>query len=139
MNCISSINYCIFIYSSINFQKIGGDKNGEQPLFEREQVKNAKEIMRPFVLRRLKVEVLRDLPYKKDEIIRCALIEKQQSMYNKLVAQFSAEASEITDVNGTGMMMQLRKLANHPLLVRDYYDEKKLKVCIQSMKLFLSR
>ncbi|XP_018300308.1 SWI/SNF-related matrix-associated actin-dependent regulator of chromatin subfamily A containing DEAD/H box 1 homolog [Mycetomoellerius zeteki] len=101
-------------------------KNGEQPMFEREQVKNAKEIMRPFVLRRLKVEVLRDLPHKKDEIIRCTLIEKQQSMYNKLVAQFSAEASEITDVNGTGMMMQLRKLANHPLLVRDYYDENKL-------------
>ncbi|KAG5322249.1 SMRCD regulator, partial [Pseudoatta argentina] len=101
-------------------------KNGEQPMFEREQVKNAKEIMRPFVLRRLKVEVLRDLPYKKDEIIRCTLIEKQQSMYNKLVAQFSAEASEITDVNGTGMMMQLRKLANHPLLIRDYYDENKL-------------
>ncbi|KAL6448050.1 hypothetical protein ACFW04_000235 [Cataglyphis niger] len=104
----------------------GDKKNGEQPLFEREQVKNAKEIMRPFVLRRLKNQVLRDLPDKKDEIIRCALIEKQQSMYNKLVAQFSAEASEITEVNGTGMMMQLRKLANHPLLVRDYYNEKKL-------------
>ncbi|XP_032675946.1 SWI/SNF-related matrix-associated actin-dependent regulator of chromatin subfamily A containing DEAD/H box 1 homolog isoform X1 [Odontomachus brunneus] len=102
-------------------------KDGEQPsLFEKEQVKNAKEIMRPFVLRRLKTEVLRDLPYKKDEIIRCALTEKQQSMYEKLIAQFSAEASEITDVNGTGMMMQLRKLANHPLLVRDYYNEEKL-------------
>ncbi|XP_077268136.1 SWI/SNF-related, matrix-associated actin-dependent regulator of chromatin, subfamily a, containing DEAD/H box 1 isoform X2 [Temnothorax americanus] len=112
---------------SKNHKAPNDKKNGEQPLFEREQVKNAKEIMRPFVLRRLKVEVLRDLPNKKDEIIRCALIEKQQSMYNKLVAQFSAEASEITDVNGTGMMMQLRKLANHPLLVRDYYDEKKLK------------
>ncbi|KAL0107362.1 hypothetical protein PUN28_015725 [Cardiocondyla obscurior] len=107
--------------------KLGDKKNGEQPMFEREQVKNAKEIMRPFVLRRLKVEVLRDLPNKKDEIIRCPLIEKQQSMYNKLVAQFSAQANEITDVNGTGMMMQLRKLANHPLLIRDYYDEEKLK------------
>ncbi|XP_014471797.1 PREDICTED: SWI/SNF-related matrix-associated actin-dependent regulator of chromatin subfamily A containing DEAD/H box 1 homolog isoform X2 [Dinoponera quadriceps] len=106
----------------------GDKKDGDQPLFEREQVKNAKKIMRPFVLRRLKAEVLRDLPYKKDEIIRCALIKKQQSMYDKLIAQFSAEANEITDVNGTGMMMQLRKLANHPLLVRDYYDEEKLKI-----------
>jgi len=86
--------------------------------------------MRPFVLRRLKSEVLRDLPYKKDEITRCELIEKQRKIYDRLVAQFSAEASEITDVNGTGMMMQLRKVANHPLLIRDYYDEKKLKVCI---------
>lgn len=110
-------------------QKTPGDKkDGDQPLFEREQVKNAKEIMRPFVLRRLKTEVLRDLPYKKDEIMRCTLTKKQQSMYNKLIAQFSAEANEITDVNGTGMMMQLRKLANHPLLVRDYYDEEKLQV-----------
>ncbi|KAH0954847.1 hypothetical protein HN011_009740 [Eciton burchellii] len=107
--------------------KISSDKrDGEQPLFEREQVKNAKEIMRPFVLRRLKSEVLRDLPYKKDEITRCELIEKQRKIYDKLVAQFTAEASEITDVNGTGMMMQLRKVANHPLLIRDYYDEKKL-------------
>ncbi|XP_029164330.1 SWI/SNF-related matrix-associated actin-dependent regulator of chromatin subfamily A containing DEAD/H box 1 homolog [Nylanderia fulva] len=105
----------------------GDKKLGEQPLFEREQIKNAKEIMRPFVLRRLKTQVLSDLPYKKDEIIRCALVEKQQSMYNKLVAQFSAEASEIDGVNGIGMVMQLRKLANHPLLVRDYYDEKKLR------------
>ncbi|EFN83220.1 SWI/SNF-related matrix-associated actin-dependent regulator of chromatin subfamily A containing DEAD/H box 1 homolog isoform X2 [Harpegnathos saltator] len=103
-------------------------KDKDQPLFEREQVKNAKEIMRPFVLRRLKAEVLNDLPYKKDEIIRCELLSKQQSMYDRLIAQFSAEANEITDVNGTGIMMQLRKLANHPLLVRDYYDEEKLTI-----------
>lgn len=93
--------------------------------------------MRPFVLRRLKTEVLRDLPYKKDEIIRCAMVEKQQSMYDRLIAQFSAEASEITDVNGTGMMMQLRKLANHPLLMRDYYDEEKLQVHIYIKMLHL--
>ncbi|KYN07495.1 PREDICTED: SWI/SNF-related matrix-associated actin-dependent regulator of chromatin subfamily A containing DEAD/H box 1 homolog [Cyphomyrmex costatus] len=113
---------------SKNPKALSDKKNGEQPFFEREQVKNAKEIMRPFVLRRLKVEVLCDLPQKTNEIIRCTLIEKQQSMYNKLLAQFSAEASEITDLNGVGMMMQLRKLANHPLLVRDHYDEDKLKV-----------
>lgn len=99
--------------------------------------------MQPFVLRRLKTEVLRDLPQKNEEIIRCVLIEKQQSMYNKLIAQFSKRIAqekdgEITDANesGTGMMMQLRKLANHPLLIRDYYDEKKLKVSVQSKKLF---
>lgn len=114
----------------INFQKTPIDKKDEeQPLFEKKQVKNAKEIMRPFVLRRLKSEVLRDLPLKTDEIKRCSLTEKQKNMYNTLVAQFSAEASEITDVNGVGIMMQLRKLANHSLLVRDYYDEAKLKVC----------
>lgn len=86
--------------------------------------------MRPFFLRRLKTEVLRDLPDKKSEIIRCTLIEKQRNMYNKLIAQFSMEAKQSTNVNEVGMMMQLRKLANHPLLVRNYYDETKLKVYI---------
>ncbi|XP_076302965.1 LOW QUALITY PROTEIN: SWI/SNF-related matrix-associated actin-dependent regulator of chromatin subfamily A containing DEAD/H box 1 homolog [Lasioglossum baleicum] len=102
-------------------------KNGEQPLFEQEQVKNAKQIMRPFVLRRLKAEVLRDLPAKSERVIKCPMIEKQQKMYTNLVAEFSAEADQSTEVNGIGMMMQLRKLANHPLLVQDYYNESKLK------------
>ncbi|XP_068969268.1 SWI/SNF-related matrix-associated actin-dependent regulator of chromatin subfamily A containing DEAD/H box 1 homolog [Bombus flavifrons] len=103
-------------------------KNSEQPLFEQEQVKNAKQIMRPFVLRRLKAEVLRDLPEKTERVIKCPMIEKQRKMYTNLVAEFSAEADQSTEVNGIGMMMQLRKLANHPLLVRDYYNESKLKV-----------
>ncbi|XP_071878921.1 SWI/SNF-related, matrix-associated actin-dependent regulator of chromatin, subfamily a, containing DEAD/H box 1 [Bombus fervidus] len=103
-------------------------KNSEQPLFEQEQVKNAKQIMRPFVLRRLKAEVLRDLPEKTERVIKCPMIEKQRKMYTNLVAEFSAEADQSTEVNGIGMMMQLRKLANHPLLVRDYYNESKLKI-----------
>lgn len=97
-------------------------------MFEQEQVKNAKQIMRPFVLRRLKAEVLRDLPEKKERMIKCPMIEKQQKMYTNLIAEFSAEADQNTEVNGIGMMMQLRKLANHPLLVRDYYNKSKLKV-----------
>ncbi|CAL7947261.1 unnamed protein product [Xylocopa violacea] len=103
-------------------------KSNEQPLFEQEQVKNAKQIMRPFVLRRLKSEVLRDLPQKTDRVIKCPMLEKQQEMYTNLVAEFSAEADQSAVVNGIGMMMQLRKLANHPLLVRDYYNESKLKI-----------
>lgn len=91
-------------------------------------MKNAKQIMRPFVLRRLKSEVLRDLPEKTDRVIKCPMIEKQKKMYTNLIAEFSAEADQSTEVNGIGMMMRLRKLANHPLLSRDYYNESKLKV-----------
>ena len=102
-------------------------KNGDQPLFEQEQVKNAKQIMRPFVLRRLKSDVLRNMPKKSDRVIKCPMTEKQKGMYKSLIAQFSAEADQSSEVNGIGMMMQLRKLANHPLLSRDYYNESKLK------------
>ncbi|XP_076654676.1 SWI/SNF-related, matrix-associated actin-dependent regulator of chromatin, subfamily a, containing DEAD/H box 1 [Halictus rubicundus] len=101
---------------------------GEKPLFEQEQVKNAKQIMKPFVLRRLKSEVLRDLPEKSERLIRVPMTEKQKKMYRNLIAEFSAEADQSSEVNGIGMMMQLRKLANHPLLVRDYFNESRLRI-----------
>ncbi|KAF7405622.1 hypothetical protein HZH68_004991 [Vespula germanica] len=107
--------------------KMSSDKTNKQPLFEQQQVKNAKQIMRPFVLRRLKAEVLCDLPEKTDEVIRCTLTKKQDRMYKNLLEKFSVEANESAEVNGVGMMMQLRKLANHPLLIRDYYKETQLK------------
>lgn len=84
--------------------------------------------MKPFVLRRLKSEVLKDLPQKNYEIILCPLIEKQSNIYNKLVVKFSDEASEKEEFDGAMMMMQLRKLANHPLLFRNNYEEDKLLV-----------
>lgn len=91
-------------------------------------MKNAKQIMRPFVLRRLKSEVLGDLPLKTEKVMKCSLLKKQREMYKNLVSEFSEEAGRTGDVNGIGMMMQLRKLANHPLLLRNYYDEDKLEV-----------
>ncbi|XP_003424919.1 SWI/SNF-related matrix-associated actin-dependent regulator of chromatin subfamily A containing DEAD/H box 1 homolog isoform X2 [Nasonia vitripennis] len=108
--------------------KIAANKSSEdKPLFEEEQVKNAKQIMKPFVLRRLKVDVLKDMPPKSDEVIYCSMTKKQKEMYSNLVARFSAEAGESLQVDGIGMMMKLRKLANHPLLVQDYYKEEKLR------------
>ncbi|XP_015435861.1 PREDICTED: SWI/SNF-related matrix-associated actin-dependent regulator of chromatin subfamily A containing DEAD/H box 1 homolog [Dufourea novaeangliae] len=108
--------------------KLPSVENSKQPQFEQEQVKNAKQIMKPFVLRRLKSEVLRDLPQKTDRVMRVPMTEKQQKMYRNLIAEFSAEADRSSEVNGIGMMIQLRKLANHTLLVRDYYNESKLRI-----------
>lgn len=92
--------------------------------------------MKPFILRRLKSEVLKDLPKKSAEIIKCPLIKKQKDLYTNLLARFSAEAKENSEVDGTGMLMQLRKLANHPLLIQDYYKEDQLRVgiCISYIK-----
>ncbi|XP_034946491.1 SWI/SNF-related matrix-associated actin-dependent regulator of chromatin subfamily A containing DEAD/H box 1 homolog [Chelonus insularis] len=103
--------------------KLAGD-NRDKPLFEQEQVKNAKLIMKPFFLRRLKSQVLKDLPIKTEKIIKCSLVKKQREMYKQLMVQFS-EANYSED-SGVSMMMKLRKLANHPLLMRDYYDEEKV-------------
>ena len=91
--------------------------------------------MKPFVLRRLKSEVLKDLPDKSEEVVWCQLTENQKEMYESLLAKFSAEAGENTQVDGIGMMMQLRKLANHPLLSLKYYNDEKLQVSILVLKI----
>ncbi|XP_033230612.1 SWI/SNF-related matrix-associated actin-dependent regulator of chromatin subfamily A containing DEAD/H box 1 homolog [Belonocnema kinseyi] len=109
--------------------KLSAMKDGkDKPIFEQEQVQNAKQIMKPFVLRRLKTEVLRDLPKKSEEVVKCPMIEKQKEMYTNLISEFSDEANRNHEINGVGMMMQLRKLANHPLLFRAYYTEDKLRL-----------
>ncbi|EEB13299.1 conserved hypothetical protein [Pediculus humanus corporis] len=102
------------------------------PKFEQEQVSQAKKIMQPFVLRRLKKDVLKDLPKKTEEIIYCEMIEKQKFKYENLISTFSKKTEnkntkeDIDEVSGLSMMMDLRKLSNHPLLLREIYDENKL-------------
>ena len=53
----------------------------------------------------------------------------QRELYDELKKKFSEEVAEKTEVakrGGQVMLMELRKTANHHLLVRKKYDEKKL-------------
>lgn len=106
--------------------------------FERERIEQAKRIMKPFVLRRLKFDVLKQLPAKHDEVKLCPMANVQQEEYTNLVAELSSKVKrsneEKVHTNGIGMMMELRKLANHPLLLRRLYTEEKLR---QMAKLML--
>uniref|UniRef100_A0A8C1QC18 DNA helicase n=1 Tax=Cyprinus carpio TaxID=7962 RepID=A0A8C1QC18_CYPCA len=97
----------------------------EQSSFERDRITHAKLIMRPFILRRVKSEVLKQLPAKEEQVEFCAMSEKQQELYSalfhKLKRSSNGEKRELTNV-----MMQLRKMSNHPLLHRQYYTTEKL-------------
>lgn len=48
--------------------------------------------MQPFVLRRLKKDVLKDLPKKTEELIYCDMIPKQKSRYTNLISTFTKRA-----------------------------------------------
>ncbi|XP_065260700.1 SWI/SNF-related matrix-associated actin-dependent regulator of chromatin subfamily A containing DEAD/H box 1 [Emys orbicularis] len=101
----------------------------EHSIYEKERIAHAKQIIKPFILRRVKDEVLKQLPPKKDLIELCDMSEKQEQLYYDLFNKLkkSIDSQEKNSEMGN-VMMQLRKMANHPLLHRQYYTADKLKM-----------
>lgn len=85
------------------------------------------------MLRRLKENVLRDLPPKTIAVEKCALQPDQKVKYENILLEFK-EVSEAKDSNcHMAYFMMLRKMANHPLLLRYYFT-----VCIFMIDSFVS-
>lgn len=76
------------------------------------------EVLRPFMLRRVKDQVLDQLPEKVEKVLRCELSGWQRKLYNT-IHQRSIASKEKDGGSGPGMnnaIMQLRKVCNHPYL-----------------------
>eukprot|EP00057_Strongylocentrotus_purpuratus_P018433 XP_011672907.1 PREDICTED: SWI/SNF-related matrix-associated actin-dependent regulator of chromatin subfamily A containing DEAD/H box 1 [Strongylocentrotus purpuratus] len=101
----------------------------EQSSYEMERIAHAKQIMQPFLLRRIKDDVLSQLPKKKERVEHVEMTEEQKKGYNDLVASISKEIKSSENKAGkmSCAMMELRKQANHPLLRRGHYDNQKLR------------
>jgi len=84
------------------------------------------ELLRPFMLRRVKSEVLDQLPEKVEKVLRCELSSWQKELYKQIsvkavesngllndafVGQPTAPARGLNNI-----VMQLRKVCNHPML-----------------------
>ncbi|XP_018107632.1 SWI/SNF-related matrix-associated actin-dependent regulator of chromatin subfamily A containing DEAD/H box 1 isoform X2 [Xenopus laevis] len=106
----------------------------EQSTFEKERIAHAKQIMKPFILRRVKNEVLKQLPPKQDQIKFCPMSKKQDQLYSGLLNKLK-KSIDATEKNSElcNVMMHLRKMANHPLLHRQYYTAEKLRTMSKLM------
>ncbi len=79
-------------------------------------------IMRPFLLRRLKKDVAKQLPGKFEHIVACKLSKRQLFLYEEYMSRSSVKAS-LTGGNYLGMMnilMQLRKVIYNSSILRNY-------------------
>ncbi|EPS34399.1 hypothetical protein PDE_09363 [Penicillium oxalicum 114-2] len=111
------------------FANTGGQDRMD--LTEEEQllvIRRLHKVLRPFLLRRLKKDVEKDLPDKQERVIKCRFSALQTRLYKQLVTHNKMAVSDgkggKTNVRGlSNMLMQLRKLCNHPFVFEPVEDQ----------------
>ena len=94
-----------------------------------QELKLVAEGLRPFILRRTKAEVLKDLPPKTEQILYCSLYEPQQELYDKLRLAYQAKLLEEGDgkqgsaIQVLEALLRLRQVAVHPGMVDPEWAE----------------
>lgn len=122
------------------------------PLLSQQAINKAKTMMTPFVLRRKKAQVLKYLPKKHHDIVRCPMTPTQRAIYDEYIEkgkstklererrkQLTGKDAELARkspvASSSNVMMSLRKASMHPLLFRKNYTDDMLKeMSIKIMK-----
>ena len=105
--------------------------NDKMELTEEEQllvIRRLHKVLRPFLLRRLKKDVEKDLPDKQERVIKCRFSALQAKLYKQLVTYNRMSVSDgkggKTGMRGlSNMLMQLRKLCNHPFVFEQVEEQ----------------
>ncbi|VDO67621.1 unnamed protein product, partial [Onchocerca flexuosa] len=76
------------------------------------------QVLRPFILRRLKSDVEKQLPEKTEYIIKCPLSKRQRCLYDDFMSRRSTRENLRSGsvMSVLNIVMQLRKCCNHPNL-----------------------
>ena len=95
----------------------------------------------PFILRRLKKEVLKELPEKIETSMYCEMDKTQRELYQAMVYEMKAEMTEEIKVQGIersrikilALLMRLRQICCDPSLYLENYtgESAKLKLCLE--------
>lgn len=82
----------------------------------KQMVSKLHEVLRPFLLRRLKRDVEKSLRPKVEHVLKCPLSKRQRQLYEDFLARSETQNTlESGDFFGVmGVLMQLRKVCNHP-------------------------
>ncbi|KAK9881705.1 hypothetical protein WA026_017223 [Henosepilachna vigintioctopunctata] len=81
-------------------------------------IKRLHKVLRPFLLRRLKSEVEKQMPKKYEHVVMCRLSKRQRFLYDDYMSRAKtretlASGNLLSVIN---VLMQLRKVCNHPNL-----------------------
>ena len=103
-----------------------------------DNLKNLREIISPFILRRTKKQVLKELPEKIEKNILIDLDDKQKKLYFGYQEKYKKEVEENASdaIKILSYITRLRQLCNHPKLFLDEYKggSGKLEVLIELLE-----
>ena len=122
-------------------------KDFETPIIKDKNDKklnNLKMLIEPFVLRRTKKEVLKELPDKLTSVVNNEMTEEQEKIYLSYLAQARDELNEEIETKGfeqtrikiLALLTRLRQICCHPsLFITNYKGESgKLNQCMELVK-----
>ncbi len=97
---------------------------------DEKKLKILKTLINPFVLRRTKSQVAKDLPDKIEQVIYCDMSEEQEKTYEEVKSQYRNELLQVIKEQGLNKskltiiqgLTKLRQLANHPRMVEEEYE-----------------
>ena len=133
-------NSTMDLWSQMSFANPGllGEKTYFQKTYQlpiekqHDQDKSLKlnNLVKPFLLRRVKSQVASDLPEKIENVHYCEMSPAQREYYEKEKSAFKNKIFDLIETDGVSKskmillqgLTRLRQIANHPLMVDDMYQ-----------------
>merc|ERR1719225_997525 len=118
-NNLEELFYLLNFLTPGKFNDLAEFQTSFEDVGKEEQVRMLHELLGPHMLRRLKADVLKNMPSKSECIVRTNLAPLQKKVYkNILTRNFEALNSKGgAQVSLLNIMMELKKCANHPYLL----------------------
>ncbi len=92
---------------------------------DKEVLETLKQLVAPFILRRTKEEVAKELPDKIESIVMCTMTDEQKELYQRIRDHYRLSIFRQVEAKGMGRskmmvlegLLRLRQVANHPALL----------------------
>ncbi len=118
-NNLEELFYLLNFLTPAKFNNLEVFQSNFTDIAKEEQVHKLHEMLGPHMLRRLKADVLKSMPSKSEFIVRTNLAQMQKKFYKSILTHnFEALRSKSgASTSLLNVMMELKKVANHPYLL----------------------
>ncbi len=140
-------NNTVELYAQMNFVNPGllGSLNSFKNNFaiavdkleDQEKLSQLRDILKPFILRRTKEQVAKELPEKTEMVLYCEMEKEQRQIYNTfrdnirefLVEKIATDGLENSKMNILDGILKLRQICDSPALLNteEYYGDASIK------------